>query len=111
MKIVERMPTKKKKVERENWSWNGFVTGAVLGLPIYYFALGYENDNPIALIAIRILTLVAFLCGWLITVYNAYRRKALIDPFVDGLISGFGFSATVLDWYVHGIPLFTVFFR
>lgn len=105
MKIVEHMPTKKKKkkAEKENWFWNGFVIGGFFGAIIYSVTSDYLNRNLALMALARILTLLAFLCGMFITVYNAYKRKALISPFADGFISGFVFAATAVDWYLHGI--------
>ena len=96
------MPKKKKK--KENWFGIGFLVGALFGGPVYFAALNNQNPVLLELLTIRVAVVAAFVLGWVLTLCHAYRNKPLIDPLLEGLIAGFGFIATGVDWYLHGIP-------
>jgi len=100
------MPRPRKgKIEKENWSWNGFVVGLVFGAPIYLSSIGFYDNMPLARAVSSILVIFGFICALIITVSNMVRQKPFFNPLVDGLIAGFCFSATLADWYLHGVHL------
>lgn len=98
------MPTgRQKKAERENWSWTGLIIGAVFGVPVYYSAIGQYDNYPLVRLGTQILVVFALLFGLASTVKYSLKHKAVVNPFFDGIVSGLGFSATVLGILLHGI--------
>jgi hypothetical protein len=97
-----KKPKRKKPHERENWFWNGFVTGAVLGSIFAISALGYSS-NLLAVTISRFIIVICFLLSLPIILYNAYCRRALKSPLGEGMIAGIGFAAQAVEWAIHGI--------
>jgi hypothetical protein len=93
----------KKSQERENWSWNGLIVGALFGVPIYYSAIGRYDNYPLVRLGTQILVVLALLFGLASTVKYSWKHKAVVNPFFDGIVSGLGLSATVLGILLHGI--------
>ena len=94
---------KKRETEKENWSWTGLIIGAVFGVPVYYSAIGQYDNYPLVKLGTQILVVFALLFGLASTVKYSLKHKAVVNPFLDGVVSGLGFSATVLGILLHGI--------
>ena len=93
----------KSRKARRNLFWNWFVVGIVLGSVFSLIALGYIIVDIKWISLVRFFMLLAFIFGWIITLYNAIKRKALFGSKADGLITGAVFSAQTVDWILNGI--------
>ncbi|MDH5483326.1 MAG: hypothetical protein OEY22_10710 [Candidatus Bathyarchaeota archaeon] len=51
----------------------------------------------------RIVLLLSYLVGWIMTLNYAVRRKALIRPHIDGFISGITLATQTVVWVINGI--------
>lgn len=49
----------------------------------------------------RDVTIILFVLGLFVDFYQAFYRKSLFNPPIDGFVSGFGAMVGLLDFFIH----------
>lgn len=93
---------------RSNHFLVGFSVGIVIGALLFLFASGSWGliiVNPLYTPFGRFLLLLFYLSAWALGIYNAVKRKAFIDNYVDGFVIGCALTAQTLSWIRYGIQI------
>jgi len=100
---MPKLKKRSQKRQRENWFLNFFIVGVLFGALFTLIALGRTQASLEMVALMRIVLLLSYLVGWIMTLNYAVRRKALIRPHIDGFISGITLATQTVVWVINGI--------